>query len=252
MATIETRERILDAAERLFASQGFAATSLRTVITEADVNLAAIHYHFGSKDALIRAVFARRLGPLNAERLRLLDELEAAPGRGLAVEDILRAFIRPALMLACDGDPGAPLLMLLLGRLHSEPGHDLRALVYDQFVDVSRRFIDALGRSLPELPLDELYTRFHFVVGTMASCFADPQRLEHLSSGRVDARDTDALIARMIRFLAAGLRAPGVPSTASARADATSAEATGRDGGRRGAGLRTARTRAAATRGRIA
>jgi AcrR family transcriptional regulator len=234
MATSETRERILDAAERLFASQGFAATSLRTVITDAGVNLAAIHYHFGSKEALIRAVFARRLEPLNAERLRRLDLLEAGGGP-VSMEDLLETFIRPAVVLAEEQIEGIPLITLMLSRMHTEPGHDLRSLVYEQFEHVSKRFIDAFGKNLPGLPLEELYTRFHFVIGTMASSFADPQRLDFLSSGRVDRHDVEALITRMIVFLSAAMRAPAAdvrpretPRATAERSRPTSAPARAR------------------------
>jgi AcrR family transcriptional regulator len=241
MATEETREKILDAAERLFAAQGFGATSLRTVINEANVNLAAVHYHFGSKEALIRAVFARRLEPLNDDRLRRLETLEAgAPQRRVEVEDLLDAFLRPALVLAGERDGQTPLLTQLLGRLHGESAAELRTLVYDQFAEVGRRYVDAFARSLPELPAEDLYTRFHFVVGTMASCFADPQRLDWLSGGVVSARDIDALVARMVRFLAAGLRAStDAPEHTLARADTC--------GGRRSAASTPQRPRASTT-----
>jgi len=225
VATNETREKILDAAESLFARQGFGATSLRTVIAEADVNLAAVHYHFGSKEALIRAVFSRRLAPLNAERLRRLDDIENdAAGAAVSIERLLDAFIRPAVVLAPGGTDEAPILTLLFGRLHTEPGNNLPQLIYDQFDDVVTRFVEAFTRALPDLPLDELYTRFHFVIGTMASSFADPQRLAYVSRGRVDRRDVESLITRMITFLAAALRAPATrPHGAEATVDLSSA-----------------------------
>src|SRR5437867_6100600 len=98
MVSLASKERILDVAERLFAERGFAATSLRNITAEAAVNLAAVHYHFGSKDELIEAVFARRLGPLNRERLRLLEACRAAAGGGSpSVEELLEALIAPAL-----------------------------------------------------------------------------------------------------------------------------------------------------------
>ena len=96
-ANRDTKIRILDAAESLFAEHGFAATSLRAITRHANVNLAAVHYHFGSKEGLVEAVFSRRLGPLNQERLELLDAVEA---RGGELEDVLRALIGPALRLS--------------------------------------------------------------------------------------------------------------------------------------------------------
>ena len=87
---MDTKEKLLDAAEELFADHGFASTSLRDITTEADVNLAAVNYHFGSKLDLLRAVFARRIGPVNAERLERFDALDDPD-----VEEVLRAFIAP-------------------------------------------------------------------------------------------------------------------------------------------------------------
>ena len=94
----DTKTRILDAAEKLFGEKGFDGTSLRDITTEADVNLAAVNYHFQSKDALVRAVIARRVVPVNQRRLELLDACEQAAGAGpLPIEAVLDAFIRPVL-----------------------------------------------------------------------------------------------------------------------------------------------------------
>jgi AcrR family transcriptional regulator len=96
LAGEETRERILDAAERLFARKGITSTSMRALTAAAGVNLAAVHYHFGSKEALLDAVIERRAEPCNAARNRALDRhlaerAEAAPD----VEQVLRAFLEP-------------------------------------------------------------------------------------------------------------------------------------------------------------
>src|SRR5512134_3133369 len=103
----DTKERILDAAEALFMVQGFTATSLRMITTRAGVNLAAVNYHFGSKDELVRAVFTRRLGPLNRERVALLEELEEqAGGRPLVPEQVLEAFLTAGVRVARDARRG--------------------------------------------------------------------------------------------------------------------------------------------------
>jgi AcrR family transcriptional regulator len=80
VAAQDTRERILDAAEREFAENGLQATSLRTITAAAEANLASVNYHFGSKDGLVKAVFARRLEPLNEARLALLADCESSAG----------------------------------------------------------------------------------------------------------------------------------------------------------------------------
>src|SRR5579872_5159399 len=117
MPMIDTKEKLLNTAERLFGDQGFAATSLRQIIAEAGVNLAAVHYHFGSKEDLLDAVVVRKLEPINAERLALLDKAIGAAGRHrVATEAFLDAFLRPAVMRAGE-DPG---FCKLMGRLHGE------------------------------------------------------------------------------------------------------------------------------------
>src|SRR5579863_9327890 len=91
-----TKDRLLDAAERLFAQHGIEATSLRVITREAGVNLAAVNYHFQSKEALMHAVIARRLDPINEKRLAMLDACEAKAGEGpLAVDEVLHALLGP-------------------------------------------------------------------------------------------------------------------------------------------------------------
>ena len=116
-----TKERILDTAERLFAAQGYAATSLRGIIAEAGVNLAAVHYHFHSKEALLEAVILRRSVPANHERLALLDRFEKeAGGNPPPLEKVIEAFVAPTLQMSRDPQSGSMVFMKLLGRLHAE------------------------------------------------------------------------------------------------------------------------------------
>ena len=113
----ETRTRILDVAEELFMQHGFAATSMRLLTSTAHVNLAAVNYHFGSKDALIEALFRRRLDPMNAERVAALDALEQqAGGQPLAPEQIIRTFIGASLRMIEDAKGGGRNFIRLLGR----------------------------------------------------------------------------------------------------------------------------------------
>src|SRR5437868_10883477 len=103
----DTKQRILDVAEQLFADNGFAGTSLRRIIAAAEVNLAAVHYHFRSKESLLEAVLMRRMVPLNDERLALLNQLEQeARGEGADLEEILVAFIGPPMRLILNPSGG--------------------------------------------------------------------------------------------------------------------------------------------------
>lgn len=209
MASLDTKERILDAAERLFAERGFAGTSLRSVTKAAGVNLAAIHYHFGAKEALLHQVFARRAAPVNQERLRLLDELEeGAAGRPVDLQAILDAFLRPVLHqqrdLAADSDNWGR----LIGRVYSEPVDLVEAVLKDQFAEVSRRFLAALSRALPEMPAVEIHRRMHFVIGALTHALTGLHRIAGLQEiGDVDLDGDDSLDS-MLAFLTAGFRAP--------------------------------------------
>jgi AcrR family transcriptional regulator len=211
--TRDTKERILDAAEALFADQGFSA-SMRNVTTEAGANLAAVNYHFGSKEALIEAVFSRRLGPLNRQRLKELDAAEAASESGLAtLEDIVEAFVGPALRIPSDPAFGGEVFMRLLGHTMSRPHGKIREMFTEQFREVFTRFSGALRGALPALPPDELVWRFLFMVGSMAHTMAMSDDIHRMSGGVCDSADVEGTIRRLVPFLCAGLRSPG-PQTA--------------------------------------
>lgn len=207
MGSPDTQTRILDAAEKLFAEKGFAATSLRGLTRTAQVNLAAVHYHFGSKEELLRATFERRIGPVNAERLRRLDDLEARPGAGPSVEDLLAAFLAPALALADSPDEGAHAFLRLVGRLNAEPTAYGEWLM-EVFAEIERRFLPAFQGALPHLDRASLLWRLHFVIGTMCIALTDGERLVRISRGLCDPTDGETLLRHLVTFTAAGLRAP--------------------------------------------
>jgi AcrR family transcriptional regulator len=199
----ETKERILEAAERLFGARGFSATSLRSITAAAGVNVAAVHYHFGGREELARAVFARRVAPVNEQRLARLAALEASGG-ALDVEALLRALVEPAYAAAAR-DPG---LRELGGMLLAEPEEAREALAEELFGEVMRRFDAALRRALPELPASEVHDRLSFAVGAFV----------HVLAGRATARPDGSRMApdrtaqeRLVVFLAAGFRAPAAP-----------------------------------------
>jgi outer membrane protein, multidrug efflux system len=205
----DTKTLILDAAEQAFADLGFDAASLRHIIAVAGVNLAAVHYHFGSKDALVRAVFDRRIGPLNAERLEMLDLIEKEAGKKAPqLDEIIRALIEPALKLARDPKKGGPDVMRLFGRMIAEPGEDLQRMIHDQFGGVTARFGFALAKACPDLPEAVLIWRFHFMIGAMGHVMADPTQMKLFTAGRCDPNDTEEVVRQMTSFLAAGFRAP--------------------------------------------
>jgi AcrR family transcriptional regulator len=205
----ETKEKILDAAEGLFAEHGFGATSLRQITAQAGVNLAAINYHFRSKDALIQAVFSRRIGPMNEKRLAMLDACEAENANGpLPLAPVLRAFVVPIFELCRElGDRGRS-FRRLMGRMYVEPGDTVRKILFEQMQIIAGRFIAAFQRALPHLPMVELLWRIHFCIGVISHTLAGTNHLEAVSKGLCDPFDTEATTERVVAFLVAGMRAP--------------------------------------------
>jgi AcrR family transcriptional regulator len=199
----DTKQRILDAAERLFADQGFAASSLRSVTAEAGVNLAAVNYHFGSKESLLEAVLARRIEPMNRERLELLERLERP-----TVEGILEAFVGPALRMRADPERGGAAFVRLFGQILGQPNETMRLDFAKRFEEVAFRFVDALAGVLPELPRAEVMWRFLFVVGAMAHTMAMTNEVRRISHGLCDPSNVEATVQRLVPFLAAGMRTP--------------------------------------------
>ena len=200
----ETRTRILDAAEELFMLHGFEGTSMRLLTAQAGVNLAAVNYHFGSKDALIEALFRRRLDPMNEERIAALDRLE-----DFSAENIIRAFIRPSLRLIEDAKGGGRNFIRLLGRTYTEPAKAVRALIGQMYAPAMERYKAALERALPQMPRDELVWRMHFMFGTLAYTLAATDTVQLIAGCKPEDRhDARLLEERLTAFLAAGLHAP--------------------------------------------
>ena len=200
----ETRTRILDAAEELFMQHGFEGSSMRALTTRAGVNLAAVNYHFGSKDALIEAVFRRRLDPMNADRISALDELEE-----LSPEAIIRAFLRPSLRMIEDAKGGSRNFIRLLGRTYTDPAKDIRALIGQMYAPAMERYKNALERALPQMPREELVWRMHFMFGTLAYTLAATDTVQLIAGCKPEDRyDARLLEDRLTAFLAAGLHAP--------------------------------------------
>ncbi|TMG72836.1 MAG: TetR/AcrR family transcriptional regulator [Betaproteobacteria bacterium] len=204
----ETRTRILDAAEELFMQHGFEATSMRLLTGKAGVNLAAVNYHFGSKDALIEALFRRRLDPMNAARTAELEKLEATE-RSPSPEAIIRAFIAPGLRLLEDARGGGRNFVRLLGRTYTEPNKAVRQLIGQMYAPAMQRYKSALERALPQMPREELVWRMHFMFGTLAYTLAATDTVQLIAGCKPEDRyDARLLEERLTAFLTAGLNAP--------------------------------------------
>ena len=193
---IDTKDKLLKTSELLFAEQGYAATSLRQIIAKAGVNLAAVHYHFGSKEDLLDQLVHRKADPVNRERLVRLDRLERnAGGRPSNVEDILLAFLMPTAEVAAAN----PQFVRVMGRIHSEglmPG-----IVQKHFHPTAKRFLAALRRALPDLPEGEFGWRVHFMMGAMAHTMCGTPIFP------ASSEDFHGRMRKLVTFLNAGFRA---------------------------------------------
>jgi AcrR family transcriptional regulator len=204
----DTKSRLLDVAEQLFAEHGISATSVRSITAAAGANQASIHYHFGSKEELIREVFARRLGPINRERMRLLAEIEAgAAGGAPPLDKLIEAVIGPLLRLELPDESCRWTLFRLMSKVHSE-SEEIEELVFGQFKDVAGRAMPLLQASLPELSLSVLLWRTRFLIGVMTMGLHPLPGVEPLQAIRDEAHDPELVLAQMIPFLEAGFRAP--------------------------------------------
>lgn len=210
---VDTRETLLDAAESLFSEHGIQAASLRAITHRAGANLAAVNYHFGSKDGLVRAVFSRRLKPLNEERLRRLAAIEADGDAERAVERVLHAFAAPLLSSVRTDRERIRDFARLMGRAFSEPNEEVRGMVAQEFAETTDRFLAVLARLLPHVPERELLWRFHFTAGALSHTVSCGHLIDELSHGRCHA-DSDATLDYLLSFLAAGLRAPALAAPA--------------------------------------
>ena len=200
----DTKEQILDAAESLFAEQGIGAVPLRRIIVEADVNSAAIHYHFGSKEELVRAVFQRRFDPINRARIELLNQVEQGAVKGQpSVEAVLYAMVAPPFRLDLSVE-----YRRLAGRLFTERSGYLEVIFNDLFKEVEQRFNEALANALPDLPNKERSWRTFMAMGSMIFILREQEWIGKASGGLCVVEDPEGTIARLVQFMAAGLKAP--------------------------------------------
>ncbi len=195
----DTKTKILDAAERLFSQQGYSGTSIRQIISEAGVNLAAIHYHFGTKSALVNQIFARKIVLVNQERLQLLDRLEAAIRNGpLPVEKVLEALLLPVFMASKRN----PDFIKLIGRFHGEGLIPRIALRH--FEVIASRFYAAFERALPMLSAQERIMRIYCAIGATAQILlVFPDELQ-----KIVCAPSERIARQLIVFLNAGFGAP--------------------------------------------
>ena len=202
----KTRDRILDAAEELFAQRGFEGVSVRQIMSQAGADVSLAYYHFKSKSDLFDQVMLRRVEYLNEIRLRALEaveerHLDGEPG----VEEIIGAFTRPLLELLADDHDKWSHYFQLIAQINNSPdrGGELMSRFFDPLV---ARFIEALRKALPNCDDTDLYWSYHFLSGALTLTFAETGRIDNLSGGLCKSSDIAAINERMAAFLAAGFR----------------------------------------------
>jgi AcrR family transcriptional regulator len=201
------KERILDAAEGLFARHGFYGVSVRDITEAAEVDVALVNYHFGSKRELFAAVFQRRAEMLNPERLARLEEVKRAALPGVpTLEEIVNSFTYPLLERSARGGPGWKSYFALVAQVNNSPewGPVLMTQYFDPLVE---RFIAALREALPDCPLREIYWGYQFLTGALTITFAETGRIDKLSGGLCESSDLDSVHERLPPYVAAGFRA---------------------------------------------
>lgn len=199
----ETREEIVRAAEVLFARDGYAATSLRHITETADVNIAAVNYHFGSKENLLIEILDRVVVPINEERVELLDEAEAEGTPDVA--GILTAFLLPdlhALHKLRSRDPSLP---RFVSRMYTESSELMGQVMGRQFAEIQHRFYSAFATALPELTPDEIAWRLRCVVGIVIYLFAG---VEAPGMASIVGPEVDANLDRLLAITVALMTAP--------------------------------------------
>lgn len=206
-AQFSTKDRILSAAEELFAVHGFAGTSLRQVTSVADVNIAAVNYHFGSKENLVNEVFRRRMDEMSAARLAQLARANAEyPGQLRAV---LAAFVEPALAIAGQQHNGGAFVRVI-ARAYAEKNDNLRKFLSDHYGHVLREFARAIAACLPQLSKEQLYWRLDLLAGALTYAMADFGLIKRPAG--ISETDHRARAAHeLIQFAEAGFRATATP-----------------------------------------
>ena len=174
MTTLSTKERILNSTEKLIAEQGFTALSIRKISLKAHTNLAAINYHFGNKEQLINQVLERRLNNLFDVRMKMLHDLNQGDSdKKCNLEQILHAFIAPALFMINDEHQGGKVFMKVLARAYAEQSDSLHELLAKRYTPIIKEFAEAIHLSCPELPRQTIFWRFHFIIGALTYAMSD-------------------------------------------------------------------------------
>ncbi|WP_423458644.1 TetR/AcrR family transcriptional regulator [Ottowia sp. VDI28] len=203
-----TRAKIIAAALRVFATRGFEAATLKEITSASQTNVAAIHYHFGSKEVLIQEVLVSVANPINRLRLELL---ESVPEAARTLEHVVRALVIPPIRLSLDATGDARLLTRLLLQARALPSELTSTTIFAQYDATAQHFIRALMDVTPGLSRQDAYWRYAFAIGAMHYIVSESEaghhRLQRISGGLCDTDDPDAIARQLVAFVVAGFQA---------------------------------------------
>ena len=208
MSQPATAERVLDAAEQLFAEHGFSETSLRSITSRAGVNLAAVNYHFGSKKSLIQAVFTRFLDPFVMRLSNALEVIETND-QPSEVEALLDMLVDQIMAVETRSVGELSRNMQLIGLAYSQHQGHLKKYLRDAYGNVFHRFLQQLGRSCPEMLIGDMFWRVYFILGSAVFTMSGAHALRAIAETDFDSQvELEDILRKMVPFMAAGLRTP--------------------------------------------
>lgn len=200
-----TKDRLIVVAGELFAERGFDAVSLRTITDKANANLAAVNYHFGSKQDLIVAVVDDIVRPVNERRLFLLDDIDYSRLR--SIKEIVHAFIDPVFD-ACNSESESDnKYYKLISRCIASRDERVSSIIIKQFPEVLAKFVDAITKALPEISSNSAHLKVMFMAGALAHSLFHYESLLLISEGRFELNSTDVLKSELVSFLIRGINA---------------------------------------------
>lgn len=206
----DTRERVLEAGEVLFAERGFGAVALREIARAADVNVGSVTYHFGSKTGLLEAIYERHTQPMNARRMELMSEARRIGDDEQRLMAILRAYVLPAFSSLHDHAGGGARFTRVRAVLSAEGNVQAREIIARAFDEISRTFIDAIADCLPGARREDIVWRSQFLLGSLYYALINPERITRLSDGAADGNDRERAVEEVVKASFASFRALAV------------------------------------------
>ena len=215
-STRSTRERILRTAETLFAESGFNATSLRHITQAANVNLASVNYHFGTKKELLKELIRERVSSVNEQRLERLRQCRCREnGKPFQLRPIVEAYVVPMVQAKYGRMKRESSSPKLICHIQTEMPAFMEEMHREFFQPVQEKFLEAIREAVPEVDERELFWRFHFAIVLILGAVGQRSRLMLLSRGQCDGEDIEETTRKLIEFICAGITAPAIPACQS-------------------------------------